>query len=210
MTLKERFIALKAALIAIDFADTPPSTPPASGAPAMIQDTLDDGTPVQYSKLEIGGDIQVTGPDGSMVPAPIADYELASGTMVTVTEVGKIAAIIPNGEVPADDATEMKKAIATMKAEFTASITAQSVLITAQAKLITDLKTELTAFKTGAGGVITQLSAAVEDLANSETGRPAGTPRETVLSQKAKELEEKKAKASNAFQQFAESLKAKN
>jgi hypothetical protein len=58
----------------------------------LMEGVLADGTIVKFDKLEAGGMISVVTPDGE-VPAPVGEHELEDGTMVIVTEAGKIAEV---------------------------------------------------------------------------------------------------------------------
>ena len=93
--------------------------------------TLEDGTKIMVSALEVGG--IVTLEDGT--PAPVGEHTLADGSMVVLSEGGVIAHIMPKEveekveiEVQSKDyedkkkeeEEEMKKKIAEMEGRFSA------------------------------------------------------------------------------------------
>lgn len=55
---------------------------------------LSDGTVVEYTALEPGGEISVMDDEEKPVPAPVGEHELEDGRIVVVTEAGKIAEIL--------------------------------------------------------------------------------------------------------------------
>ena len=72
---------------------------------------LMDGTKIDLSALEMGGDAMLVDESGNSVTAPNGEYELADGTMVTVLE-GKIEGIeSPEAEMPEveDEMTKEKE-----------------------------------------------------------------------------------------------------
>ena len=72
---------------------------------------LMDGTKIDLSALEMGGDAMLVDESGNSVTAPNGEYELADGTMVTVVE-GKIEGIeSPEAEMPEveDEMTKEKE-----------------------------------------------------------------------------------------------------
>ena len=72
---------------------------------------LMDGTKIDLSALEMGGDAMLVDESGNSVTAPNGEYELADGTMVTVVE-GKIEGIeSPQAEMPEveDEMTKEKE-----------------------------------------------------------------------------------------------------
>lgn len=72
---------------------------------------LMDGTKIDLSALEMGGDAMLVDESGNSVTAPNGEYELADGTMVTVVD-GKIEGIeSPEAEMPEveDEMTKEKE-----------------------------------------------------------------------------------------------------
>jgi hypothetical protein len=72
---------------------------------------LMDGTKIDLSALEMGGDAMLVDESGNSVAAPNGEYELADGTMVTVVD-GKIEGIeSPQAEMPEveDEMTKEKE-----------------------------------------------------------------------------------------------------
>jgi hypothetical protein len=59
----------------------------------LAQETLADGTVIEADSFEIGADVYLV--DGeNKTPLALGDYTLANGTVITVTEVGKIGEVI--------------------------------------------------------------------------------------------------------------------
>lgn len=60
----------------------------------LAQETLADGTVIEADSFEIGADVYLV--DGeNKTPLALGDYTLADGTVITVTEVGKIGQVVP-------------------------------------------------------------------------------------------------------------------
>lgn len=58
----------------------------------LAQETLSDGTVIEAESFEIGADVYLV--DGeNKTPLALGDYTLADGTVITVTEVGKIGEV---------------------------------------------------------------------------------------------------------------------
>jgi len=68
---------------------------PATEAPATTSGTakLKDGTVIEYDKLAEGGVVLVVAADGNKLPAPIGDWELEDGTIITISEGGIITSV---------------------------------------------------------------------------------------------------------------------
>ena len=68
---------------------------------AMISATLEDGTAIEVTALEVGGIVTIAG-----VPAPAGEHKLSDGTVIVVGENGAIVEIkakveeVPTEEVP--------------------------------------------------------------------------------------------------------------
>jgi len=68
---------------------------------AMISATLEDGTAIEVTALEVGGIVTIAG-----VPAPAGEHKLSDGTVIVVGENGAIVEIkakveeMPTEEVP--------------------------------------------------------------------------------------------------------------
>jgi hypothetical protein len=202
MTVKESLLAIKN-MLTLSFAD---ATAPVEAA---TSGKLSDGTVVEYSKLDAGGDLTILAVDGTKQPAPVGQYEMEDGTILSVTEPGKIATVTPSGSNPADEQMSNAPEVAALKEEFTTQMAAHLAVINAQAALITELKTELTTFKAATGKLLGTFSDSLELIASQETGLAAGKIKETVLSQKAQDKQGAKVKVNNAFAKFAEALKEK-
>lgn len=92
------------------FVDAPPPSDPvaAPSAPpveAFAEYKLDNGSTIMIDTLEVGGSVQVMGPDGNPMPAPAGQYVLETSQLLTVDEAGKIVEV---GMVPeAEQETEV-------------------------------------------------------------------------------------------------------
>src|SRR4051812_33475335 len=121
MTRKEAILKIKTLLTAT-FADESTEVK----AEDATTGKLSDGTMVEFSKLEVGGDLSIVAADGVKAPAPIGEYEMEDGTVVSVTEVGKIAAITESGAPKEAEVAAVSAEVATLKAEFKAITEAQA------------------------------------------------------------------------------------
>lgn len=65
-----------------------PTTEPQAGTAK-----LKDGTVIEYDNLAEGGIVMVVGTDGTKLPAPVGDWELEDGTIITIAEGGKIVTV---------------------------------------------------------------------------------------------------------------------
>ena len=78
---------------------------------AMVSATLEDGTVVEVTALEVGGIVTIEG-----VPAPIGEHKLNDGTVIVVGENGAIMEIKPKvEEMPTE---EMPPMVEDMGAKF--------------------------------------------------------------------------------------------
>ena len=67
----------------------------AEEVPASPSYTLEDGTPIEVSALEVGGSVIV-----GDAPAPVGDHKLSDGTIITVDEMGIIVSVLPADVLP--------------------------------------------------------------------------------------------------------------
>lgn len=203
MTAKEGLLAIKNTLQSF-FADATQPDPATAWTPGK----LSDGTVIEYTKLDTGGELTLVAADGAKGPAPVGDYELENGTVVSVTEAGKIAAVKPADASPAAESTDMATAAA-LRAEFTAAMATQTGVIGAQKVLIDSFVKELADLKKNTGTVLGQFKDTIEILANAETGTPADKVRNSVFSKNPEGVNSSKEKTKETFARFAESLKEK-
>ena len=135
---------------------------------------LADGTVIQYSALEPGGDIFVLGADGTQQPAPAGELELEDGSVIVVTEPGKIA------EVKAK-AAEEKPA----EEEMSQDTPDYAPQIAALTQENADLKTRIDALEKRNGSFATMFQAlhsAVSALGGEDSAEPAQKPKQTTFS----------------------------
>ena len=79
-------------------------------ATQLVFETYDlkDGSKIDLSVLEIGGDAMLVDESGNSVSAPDGEYELADGTMISVVG-GKVEGIeTPQAEAPSEEEAPME------------------------------------------------------------------------------------------------------
>lgn len=151
---------------------------------------LKDGTAIEYSVLEAAGDIFIVDDKGAKTPAPVGDHELEDGTIIVVTEVGKIAEVkaaaakeeqeMAEEEKPAPAKQEAPKL--TDPVDWSDEIKWAKQAIASAAKQIAELQTAMQMFRDQTGEVINGLVAAFEAVASEGDEAPATKPRQTVFS----------------------------
>lgn len=210
MNAKEALLSIKN-LLKTAFADD---------APAVETGKLSDGTVIEYSKLEAGGDISIVGADGAKTPAPAGEMELEDGRIIVVTEAGKIAEVKDAAAEPAQ-LTEEQVAAAKLAAgdppaegaagksgiDWSERIKDMQRQLAWQAESIASLKNAMQTFKADTKGVLTSTLAFMEEVAAQETGAPINQPKQTVFTENKKKKEEALAKTQASFKAFSERLK---
>lgn len=130
----------------IEFANTPPETPPASGTTA--DGKLADGTAFKYTgdKLDKGSIITVV-TDGGEVPMPDGEYPLADGTVMVVVSDGTNAVVqtiepagLPDEGMSADTAKKVQERITKIVEKFETQFKVQDSIIKKQNIQIENLK----------------------------------------------------------------------
>lgn len=133
---------------------------------------LADGTVIQYSALEPGGDIFVLGADGTQQPAPAGELELEDGSVIVVTEPGKIAEVKAKAaEAPAEE--EMKQDTPDYAPQI-AALTQENAA----------LKTRIDALEKRNGNfaaMFQAVHAAVAALGGEDSAEPVQPPKQTVF-----------------------------
>jgi hypothetical protein len=183
---------------------------------------LSDGTAIEISKLESGGDFLIVAADGNKTPAPAGEYELEDARIVVVTEPGKIAEVKDKAtETPAEEKKpeEQKMAEEAPAAEgsgaagldWSSRIQDLERQLTWVVEAYATLKNAMTAFKADTNVVLTSVVGLVEQIASEETGDVVTQPKQTVFSsdEKRKKKEEAKQKTAAAFAAFSDKLKEK-
>jgi hypothetical protein len=93
-----------------------PAAPTANPADTAKQYKLQDGTPVEIDKLEVGGIVTINGQ-----PAPASEYVLEDGTNVTVDDKGTITEV-ESKQAEATEPDDFKKQVndkfTALEAEF--------------------------------------------------------------------------------------------
>jgi hypothetical protein len=167
---------------------------------------LSDGTEVQYSKLEAGGDFSILDKDGAATPAPAGEYELEDARIVVVIEPGKIAELKDKaGDPPVEEDTKPDEMVAALSLQVAELLST----VTAQAGIITSLQETVKTFKADTNNVITQVVGFMEIVAGEDKEGAATPPKQTVFSEQKKKKEDARQKARDAFAAFSEKVKEK-
>jgi hypothetical protein len=181
---------------------------------------LSDGTEVQYSKLEAGGDFSILDKDGVANPAPAGEYELEDARIVVVTEPGKIAEL-KDKSAEAEDPKEGEQQAQKMAESDPVAGGGAAVLdwsdriqdlqrqLTWVVEAYANLKNAMTAFKADTNNVITQVVGFMEIVAGEDKEGAATPPKQTVFSEQKKKKEGARQKALDAFAAFSEKVKEK-
>lgn len=157
---------------------------------------LSDGTAIEYSVLEAGGEIFVIDADGNKQPAPAGDHELEDGRIVVIAEPGKIAEV-KEAAPPAPEEEQMEDE----KPDYAAQITALQQENASLKTRIDQLEAGNQAFKKDASSLFSAINVALEALSNEDTAAPASSPKQTLFG-------EQKDKKAVGLQKFSEGLEA--
>jgi len=151
---------------------------------------LSDGTVIQYSVLETGGDVFIVDAEGSQLLAPAGSYELEDGSVIVVSEPGKIAEI----KAKEDEATEqeMNKQPAV---DYSPQITALE-----QANAILQKRIDALEKRSGSFTELFQaINTFMEHVANEDSKEPIHKPKQTVFGEKKDSREEVRKRTATAF-----------
>lgn len=185
---------------------------------------LSDGTAIEYSTLDAGGDLMIVAADGTKAPAPVGEYELDDARVIVVTEPGKIAEVKDKAaeEAPKDGAQQQQQqkmaegdpaaeAGGGGKVDWTERLKDMERQLGWLAESIATLKNAMQTFKADTNTVLTSVVGLVEQIASEETDDAARPPKQTVFSsdEKRKKKEEAKKRTAEAFAAFSEKLKEK-
>jgi len=183
---------------------------------------LSDGTVIEVSKLEAGGDFLIVAADGTKTPAPAGEYELEDARIVVVTEPGKIAEIKEKAaaEAPKDEQQQQEQKMAegdpapagggAAQLDWSERIKDLERQLSWVVEAYSTLKNAMTAFKSDTNTVLTPLVGLVEQIASEETQSAANPPKQTVFASDQKnKKDEAKKKSQEAFAAFREKLKEK-
>jgi hypothetical protein len=131
---------------------------------------LKDGSKIELSGLEIGADAALADESGNTSPAPDGEYELADGTMITVS-AGKVSGVeTPQAQAPA---SEEGPAPAEMKAQFLAIDSDIEVL----KAMNESLKEELAKMEGKFNQAFSDLINVVENLSKLPSAEPTQKPK---------------------------------
>ena len=128
----------------------------------LAQMKLSDGvTVLEAASFEAGQEVNIVAEDGTTTPAPVGEHELEDGSILVITEAGKIAEIKPAAEVPMEMSNDEKfeSLIKTIVMNLSSEV----------AKQINDLKVELKADITEAKEI--QLSASTKAKPEVKEGK---------------------------------------
>ena len=167
---------------------------------------LSDGTVIEVSKLEAGGDFVIVAADGTKSPAPAGEYELEDARILVVTEPGKIAEI---KEKTTEEEPKEEPAQNEMVAALSLQVAELQRTVASQAGTIAGLQTSMQTFKADTNSVLTSVVGLVEQIASEETEPPVKEPKQTVFSDHKKKKDDAKKKSVDAFAAFREKLKEK-
>jgi len=150
----------------VNNADVPVAPVPV--APEMIIPTkakLADGTEVEISEMSVGGIVTIAG-----VPAPVGDYTLEDGTVISVGDNGAITAIVPSADAPAmvEDMGNMDKKKMGMEEIFSAFETSTNEKFASYEAKFADYEAKLSK----ATKVIEGLISLTQTLSETPTGTP--------------------------------------
>jgi hypothetical protein len=131
---------------------------------------LKDGSKIELSALEIGAEAMLADGSGNTAPAPDGEYELADGTMVSVS-----AGLVSGIETPAAEAPASEEAPA--PAEMEEQFSALDAEIEALKATNEALKAELAKVEGKFNQAFGELIAVVEGLSKLPSVEPTQAPR---------------------------------
>lgn len=210
MTPKEALIKIKS-LLKTSFNDDAASQKFESGK-------LSDGTLIEYSKLEAGGDITIIAADGTKSPAPVGNYELEDGRIVVVSEAGKIAEVkdaAAAADVPKEDqAQQQQQQMAEgdpaaagdgAKVDWSERIKDLQRQLAWQAESIATLKNAMQSFKESSSKTFT----AFMEFLEADQAVAISNPKQTVFSDVKDKKDTAKGNFLKAYSNFQKTLKEK-
>jgi len=128
---------------------------------AMVSATLEDGTVVEVTALEVGGIVTIEG-----VPAPVGEHKLSDGTIIVLGENGAIMEIKPKvEEMPTE---EMPPMVEDMGAKFSSLETATNEKFATYETKFAEYESKL--------NKATQLIEGLMNLTKTLAETPTGTP----------------------------------
>ncbi|WP_343668725.1 hypothetical protein [Chitinophaga sp.] len=181
---------------------------------------LSDGTMIEYSKLEAGGDISVVGADGTKTPAPVGNYELEDGRIVVVSEAGKIAEVKDAAKAAEPAADQQQQQAQTQQmaegdpatpaagggaVDWTQAIKDMKASIAWQAERIASLQNAMQTFKDASSKTFT----AFMEFLEADQATAITNPKQTVFSDAKTKKDAAKTNFMKAYGAFQDKLKEK-
>jgi hypothetical protein len=135
---------------------------------AMVSATLEDGTVVEVTALEVGGIVTIEG-----VPAPVGEHKLSDGTVIVVGENGAIMEIMPYVEEMPIEAKMPK--VEDMGAKFSSLETATNEKFATYETKFASYETKFAEYESKLNKA-TQLIEGLMNLTKTLAETPTGTP----------------------------------
>jgi spore coat protein CotH len=135
---------------------------------AMISATLEDGTAIEVTALEVGGIVTIAG-----VPAPTGEHKLMDGTIIVVGENGAIMEIKPKvEEVPVEEVPPM---VEDMGAKFSSLENSTKEKFATYEEKFASYETKFAQYESKLNKA-TQLIEGLMNLTKTLAETPTGTP----------------------------------
>lgn len=171
---------------------------------------LKDGTAVEYSALEVGGNLFVLDADGAQQPAAVGEYELEDGTVLVVTEPGIIAEVKEAPEAPAEEQQMAAGDPATPSGvDWKPSIDELKSSLAWMAQRITTLEASIQTFKSASAETFKSMVALMEAVSNDSKEPAITKPKQTVFSSEKDKKQSAFDKAIAGIQAYNERLSKK-
>lgn len=134
----------------------------------MISATLEDGTAIEVTALEVGGIVTIAG-----VPAPTGEHKLSDGTIIVVGENGAIVEIKPKvEETPVEEVPPM---VEDMGAKFSSLETSTKEKFASYEEKFASYETKFAEYESKLNKA-TQLIEGLMNLTKTLAETPTGTP----------------------------------
>lgn len=135
---------------------------------AMLSATLEDGTAIEVTALEVGGIVTING-----TPAPVGEHKLNDGTVLVVGENGAITEIKPKvEEVPVEEVPPM---VEDMGAKFSSLENSTKEKFASYEEKFASYETKFAEYESKLNKA-TQLIEGLMNLTKTLAETPTGTP----------------------------------
>lgn len=135
---------------------------------AMISATLEDGTAIEVTALEVGGIVTIEG-----VPAPTGEHKLSDGTIIVIGENGAIVEIKPKvEEAPVEEVPPM---VEDMSAKFSTLENSTKEKFASYEEKFSSYETKFAEYENKLNKA-TQLIEGLMNLTKTLAETPTGTP----------------------------------